>query len=193
MWRSRVCYFFDFALCPPLAIGFARFATMDAVAPNLALAAFWSLAGLAAWTFIEYWVHRALFHHAPILRAMHATHHTRPDLLEGSPPAILPFALIIVAGPAIPAFGAAAYSSLVAGLLTGYLGYSFMHYAAHHLRFGGQGYAARAKRWHMLHHFGPMDRNFGVTSGFWDRAFGTAADVPPARAAARDHDRGATA
>ena len=165
-------------------LGFAGAAWRGAGATGLAGAALWALAALAAWTFIEYWVHRALFHHAPILRAMHMTHHARPDLLEGSPPATLPLGLIVLTSPVFAMSGIFVYSSVMVGLLAGYVGYSFMHYAAHHVHSRRAGYIARARRRHMLHHFGPMDKNFGVTSGFWDHVFGTAFDTARERKAA---------
>ena len=174
---ARLNYFFDFALCPPLIAYFAHLAWRARVGDVLFGAALWCLAGLALWTFIEYWVHRTLFHHAPILREMHGAHHRQPELLAGSPPAILPLALIALAFALFGAFGPAIFAPIQTGLLTGYLFYSFMHYAAHHVRSRRLHYLVALKHWHMRHHFGPQDKNFGVTTAFWDHVFGTALDT----------------
>ena len=180
---TRFNYFFDFALCPVLIAWFACLAYRGHGTPSLLLASSWCLAGLAMWTFIEYWVHRALFHHAPILREMHATHHRQPELLVGAPPAILPAALVAFAFAIFGILGQATCETFLIGLLAGYFVYSFMHYAAHHVRSRRFRYLVVLKHWHMRHHFGPADRNFGVTTGFWDHVFGTAHD-PRAQAMA---------
>ena len=175
---AKLSYFFDFALCPILMAFFACRALSGSDRLSILEASFWSLAGAAMWTFIEYWVHRLLFHHAPLLRKMHATHHRHPDALVGAPPAVLPLALIVLAYGMFQSLGQSTYDAVLVGLLGGYTFYSFMHFAAHHVRSRRLSYLVHLKHRHMLHHFGPDDMNFGVTTIFWDRVFGTARTTP---------------
>ena len=58
------------------------------------------------------------------------------------------------------------------GWSLGYLAYDQLHWRAHH-RIPTTRYTSRLRQRHELHHYGHPQRNFGVTSGFWDRVFGT--------------------
>ena len=60
-----------------------------------------------------------------------------------------------------------------AGLSTGYLFYVLVHYAVHHRRPKRGSYLQRAQVRHLRHHHMPESGNFGVTTGLWDRCFGT--------------------
>lgn len=180
---DRFSYFFDFALCPPLA---ALFLWLGGRAGGgAAVLAGWGLIGLMAWTLIEYWVHRTLFHHAPMLRRMHGAHHDEPNAFIGAAPGLLPLILLGFACLFLPLLGAAACAGLSAGFQTGYLFYSCVHYATHHVIGDRGAYLKSAKRRHMLHHFAAADANFGVTTGFWDHVFATARDPRFPRAGSR--------
>jgi 4-hydroxysphinganine ceramide fatty acyl 2-hydroxylase len=64
----------------------------------------------------------------------------------------------------------------MAGLVNGYLFYSFIHYSIHRFR-----PPKRFKRlWshHTLHHYKYGEKAFGVSTLFWDRVFGT---LPPGK------------
>ena len=58
-------------------------------------------------------------------------------------------------------------------MLVGYLVYVFVHHASHHLRIAPGHILYRARMRHLAHHHRD-DSNYGVTTGLWDRAFGTA-------------------
>jgi sterol desaturase/sphingolipid hydroxylase (fatty acid hydroxylase superfamily) len=175
MKMSRFGYFSEFILFPPLILIAAALAYRNA-APVQPM--FWALfygAGIIAWTLIEYVLHRALFHHAPILSRVHELHHDSPDDLIGTPAWASAFiGVIAVAIPASLVFGFDLGIAATAGLVTGYLWYVFVHYAAHHWRPRRDSYLYRARVRHARHHHLSHDGNFGVTSGFWDRVFGTA-------------------
>jgi sterol desaturase/sphingolipid hydroxylase (fatty acid hydroxylase superfamily) len=64
-------------------------------------------------------------------------------------------------------------TGLTAGLATGYLWYMVVHHATHFWIGRRDSYLYAAKRRHALHHHRDGERNFGVTTGFWDRVFGT--------------------
>jgi sterol desaturase/sphingolipid hydroxylase (fatty acid hydroxylase superfamily) len=57
--------------------------------------------------------------------------------------------------------------------MLGYLWYVSVHHIVHHWKAEPGTYAYALKRRHMLHHHFDDMGNFGVTSGFWDRVFGT--------------------
>lgn len=143
----------------------------------------WVLAGSAAWTLIEYVLHRFVLHGLPPFSRWHAEHHSRPTALIASPTlfsaalfatlAVLPGWYLLGAWPAC---------ALTLGLTTGYLAYGLTHHATHHpppwLR-GRSAWLLRRRRWHALHHgaaasgSASKQGNFGVISGFWDSVFRT--------------------
>jgi sterol desaturase/sphingolipid hydroxylase (fatty acid hydroxylase superfamily) len=135
-------------------------------------------AGAVLWTFIEYWVHRALhMRDFPLLPAVHARlraahikHHQNPSELPGGTlysSAIL--LAVVIVGFAVPAV-----SSLFLGVLFGYLVFIVLHYAEHHgVRLGGP-IVGRLAANHLVHHRGGQLRKFGVSSNLWDLVFGTA-------------------
>jgi sterol desaturase/sphingolipid hydroxylase (fatty acid hydroxylase superfamily) len=52
----------------------------------------------------------------------------------------------------------------------------------HHWAVRPDSYGFRLKRRHALHHYFDDHGNFGVSSGFWDKVFGTDINVKAARA-----------
>jgi len=174
MRRDQALYFFDFVLCPILIAYYSLDAIASGGGGQSLNAIFWCFCGLVLWTFIEYWVHRGLFHHAPGLREMHEVHHRLPELLIGAPPAILPCTLVLLGYILFSTLGPLIHSSICAGLLTGYLVYSFVHYATHHIEHARVEYLVTARRKHLQHHYSSGRHNFGVTTDFWDHVFGTA-------------------
>jgi sterol desaturase/sphingolipid hydroxylase (fatty acid hydroxylase superfamily) len=140
--------------------------------------------GIAAWTLLEYVLHRGLFHlvsETPWLRRipylLHGVHHESPRddsrlFMPPVPGAIIIFILWIIFYLLLGEFSFA----FVAGLVNGYLFYSAMHYSMHV-------YPAPKllrKLWahHALHHYKYPDKAFGVSSRLWDRVFGT---MPPGK------------
>ena len=66
-------------------------------------------------------------------------------------------------------------SALSLGIVTGYLAYGVTHHATHHWR-ANNAWLKRRKRWHVLHHRQHEQPGcYGVSSGFWDHVFGSAA------------------
>ncbi|CBI31057.3 dihydroceramide fatty acyl 2-hydroxylase FAH1 [Vitis vinifera] len=144
--------------------------------------------GLFIWTFLEYTLHRFLFHIKTksywgntIHYLLHGCHHKHPmdGLRLVFPPAAaailcLPFwnLMKLLSPPSVA-------PTLFGGGLLGYVIYDVTHYYLHHGK-PSKGITQNMKRYHMNHHFRIDDKGFGITSTFWDRVFGT---LPPAKAA----------
>jgi len=115
--------------------------------------------GLAAWTLAEYITHRFVLHAlAPV---QHGIHHARPqDAIDKIFWQVwLAFAVLYLT----------AGGATLAGVLVAYAWYLFVHYCAHH---NPALLPASLLRHHLDHHRFAR-RNFGVTTRFWDRVFGT--------------------
>ena len=140
--------------------------------------------GVAAWTLLEYILHRFAFHiqtpiRNPRLRdfvyASHLAHHASPR--DPNQLLVLPaYGLVISA----VLFGlmTALFRSLfsaagvMAGIWAGFLYYEAVHYRVH-FSLSGSGLIARQRRAHFYHHFTNNKKCFGVTSPIWDYVFGT--------------------
>jgi sterol desaturase/sphingolipid hydroxylase (fatty acid hydroxylase superfamily) len=132
-------------------------------------------AGLVTFSFVEYAIHRWLFHApAGLMASMHQAHHDAPE-----DHAALPFftstgvAALAWWGLA-PLVGSALASGFLCGLLTGYFCYGALHHLEHSVRLTSVPFRWLQRRWavHAVHHR-LVDANYGVTTSFWDRVFGT--------------------
>jgi len=156
-----------------------------------------TIAGLIAWTLVEYVVHRYMLHGLAPFNRWHAEHHRRPAARIGSPIVLSASLLFLFAAlPAWSMFGGWVAAALTLGLATGYLTYGLAHHATHHRipfidghRNGVEPFRAgwrtaltkswlrQRRRLHVMHHAvrsDPQSVHFGVTTAFWDRVFGTA-------------------
>ncbi|MBK8014044.1 MAG: sterol desaturase family protein [Deltaproteobacteria bacterium] len=137
--------------------------------------------GLLAWTLMEYWLHRLVFHYAPsshfgkrLIWYAHGVHHDWPNdkLRLVFPPAVsLPIAVLawILFTMVFGEFDR--YAAFV-GLVSGYLAYDMLHYYAHH--FVPSTRAGRyLRKYHLMHHHGDEDAKYGVSSPLWDLVFRT--------------------
>jgi len=71
------------------------------------------------------------------------------------------------------ATGIAVGGGLTGGLIVGYLWFATVHHGVHHWQPAPESYLYRAKRRHLIHHYSRRPCNFGITTGFLDRVFGT--------------------
>jgi sterol desaturase/sphingolipid hydroxylase (fatty acid hydroxylase superfamily) len=141
------------------------------------------LAGVAAWTLLEYLLHRWVFHFKPRAGAelqadlsflVHGVHHDYPydaDRLV-MPPVVAVVIALAVGFPLHAALGPRLFPPVFAGLIAGYLWYDLTHYAVHHLK-QRTALGRVQRRNHYLHHFRHPDRLFGVTTPIWDFVFRT--------------------
>jgi len=130
------------------------------------------LAGLCVFSFMEYVVHRWVFHGAaqPLARG-HASHHLDPRGYEALPFFVPALVLFCVTGLCVLWMRASDAWVLSSGIAFGYVAYGVGHYMIHHRRFRHP----LVRRWaarHHIHHHHP-ERNFGVTSSLWDALLGT--------------------
>ena len=158
-------------------------------ATALPLVAALFVAGILIWSFVEYSMHRWVFHYEPrstwgkrMHFMLHGVHHDYPNdasRLVMPPSVSIPLAILFF-GIFLLAFGRFT-PALYAGFLAGYLFYDSLHYATHHFAMK-RGLLLWLKRYHMRHHYQDEESGFGVTPPLWDYAFGTKADGarPPA-------------
>jgi sterol desaturase/sphingolipid hydroxylase (fatty acid hydroxylase superfamily) len=112
-----------------------------------------------AWTLVEYATHRFVLH--AIARAQHGLHHARPQ----EPIDKIFWQIWLAFG----VLNLMAGGATLAGVLVAYAWYLFVHYCAHH---NPAMLPASVLKHHRDHHRF-ANRNYGVTTKLWDRAFGT--------------------
>jgi len=141
--------------------------------------------GILIFTFIEYAVHRWLFHRKVPASVqgkvqsflMHGYHHhypMDPTRLVLPPLVTLPLALAVFS-VLVGALGPPG-NYIFAGITLGYVCYDSLHYCSHHSR-TKRGPLAWLRRYHALHHRSAQPNRFGVSSPLWDRVFGTYGSV----------------
>jgi hypothetical protein len=151
------------------------------------LAALFFAAGAAAWTLVEYAVHRYVLHgRFPAGRGivgdllhkyfdhLHWEHHARPwdgNHVNGTIRDTLPFAALFAG----LSFLAPLYTLpvMVAGVLQAYIAEEWVHHSVHFYNLRNR-YFQYIKRHHLYHH-SPKGGNvgYGLTNGFWDIVFET--------------------
>jgi sterol desaturase/sphingolipid hydroxylase (fatty acid hydroxylase superfamily) len=173
MRLSNVAYFGDFVGCPVaiLAMGCETIPRQGfaAVAGWLAAAA----AGVIAWTLLEYAIHRWIYHRWLPFKRYHDMHHAEPEAQVGAPSFISIALILAFVGAPLCVFGIAFAGAVTTGVLIGYAGYILVHHAVHHWKPAAGSPFYGLRRLHARHHYAPMPSNFGVTTSFWDRVFGT--------------------
>ena len=128
--------------------------------------------GLFAFSFIEYFFHRWMFHtRVPLFEQGHRTHHEQP-LGYDSLPFFLPAVVLLTLAGLFALIMPTGFALLMAGAITfGYIIYGLSHFIIHHVRFKHPW----LRRWagaHHVHHYHP-DSNFGLTTPLWDVLLGT--------------------
>ena len=136
--------------------------------------------GLFFFTFVEYTVHRFVFHmeitskiKEKIQYGAHGVHHEYPNdqkRLVMPPVLSIPIATLVL-GFFYLFMGNYAFS-FVGGFLAGYGLYLFVHYIVHAWKMPKNRFKT-LWLYHNIHHFQNEEVAFGVTSHFWDRVFGT--------------------
>ena len=153
--------------------------------------------GLFVWTFIEYTLHRFIFHYPAksefgnrMVYLVHGLHHEDPAdptrLVMPPVPAAI-YALLLF--PIFRTFIGATYAeAFIAFFLVGYLAYDYVHFFIHH--FSPRTSAGKfLKKHHLMHHFSNYDSRWGVSNPLWDFVFSTTGS----RAASKDRSKDAAA
>ncbi|WP_250630838.1 sterol desaturase family protein [Rhodoflexus caldus] len=136
--------------------------------------------GLFVFSFVEYTVHRRVFHMEPdtprkakLQYTMHGVHHEYPkDKDRLAMPPLLSLTISSVLGVLFYWLMGDYMFGFLPGFLTGYAAYLFVHYAVHAF--------APPKNFlkvlwinHGIHHYKDHDKAFGVSSPLWDWVFRT--------------------
>jgi cyclopropane-fatty-acyl-phospholipid synthase len=172
--HGRVAYWADFGIYAVALAGSTLTVVVISPADRLPMLAALVGTGLAAWTLIEYGVHRFVLHGMEPFRAWHARHHARPAAYVSTPtPVSAGLIALLVFLPAELLGGWLPASALTLGVTAGYFAYALTHHAIHHWP-ARSAWMARRKRWHALHH--RTRARYGVTGEFWDRVFRSAGD-----------------
>jgi len=176
--HSKAAYAADFILYSG-AIGVLLVTLMYVTPLNLTwMAMGYGLLGLAAWSVIEYVLHRFVLHGLEPFKGWHIAHHQRPSALMGTPTVLsATLFVLLVYLPTWWMAGLWRASALTMGLLMGYLVYSLAHHAMHHRtrQWPGLGIWLRHHRhWHAKHHQSTTPCCYGVTSSLWDHVFASA-------------------
>lgn len=192
-----VAYFQYPAILAYLALGFAAIGVYlwkpAPLAPSLIAFGFATFIYPLAWYALHRWVlHSRWMFKVPLLastwKRIHYDHHQDPNHLEvlfGALHTTLPTIALFTApaGYAIGSFwGAdaaigAAMVAFATGLFTTCL-YEFVHCIQHLAYKPKSKLLAEMKKRHMAHHFHDENGNYGITTFFWDKAFGTFYDRP---------------
>jgi sterol desaturase/sphingolipid hydroxylase (fatty acid hydroxylase superfamily) len=140
------------------------------------------LIGIFIFTFVEYWMHRSLYHmgtnsdwKAKFQYTMHGVHHEYPKdkTRLALPPALAIIIAVVLFSLFFVMMGEAAYA-FFPGFLVGYTGYLTVHFCVH-------AYAPPKNLFkslwinHSVHHYKDGKFVFGVSSPLWDYVFGTMA------------------
>ena len=142
------------------------------------------VAGIFVWSFIEYVLHKYIFHFdaksefgKKIHFIFHGVHHDYPSdsrRLVMPPSVSIPLAALfyfifmyLVGGVYVLPF--------FSGFIIGYLFYDLTHYAIHHFNMHNK-FWLEIKNHHMLHHYHDQDKGYGVSSPLWDLVFGSMFD-----------------
>lgn len=148
--------------------------------------------GVFIWTFLEYALHRFVFHvqipiRNPHLRDIvngsHLLHHASPRdptiiLVHtgyGMTISSLLFGLLYAVF-----LNASSAAVVLTGIWAGFLYYEAVHYRVH-FSLSATRLIAWQRRKHFHHHFTTNKRWFGVTTPLWDYVFGTTAESAPMR------------
>lgn len=185
--EAQLRHFQGYFFYPPLMVLAIALAIATGIAWQRLLAAY--VLGLVAWMFIEYGMHRILFHAEVrgqlwrFLPWVHQKHHEEPrdvDLIISPIWFSLPFTLlfILILWALIRNLHLAL--TVQSGIVSGYLWYEFVHYSAH-CRQPRTRLMRYLKNYHLLHHHTKDTIWFGVTSPAIDLLFGSYKRFAPQR------------
>jgi dihydroceramide fatty acyl 2-hydroxylase len=149
---------------------------------SLAMGVLMVAAGWLAWTLVEYWLHRELFHWTPpgafgerMHFILHGVHHKWPrDAFRlVMPPAVSISLFFLFLWLWQATLGRYALT-FHAGFTIGYMFYDVTHYFMHHGHSEWE-WLRKLRKHHMVHHSPKLEneKKFGVSTTLWDHVFGT--------------------
>ncbi len=185
-------YRLDFLLYAMLNVAVALVLVTSSPWSGRAALLLWAAGGIAAWSLLEYLLHRFVLHGLAPFSHWHSQHHLRPKALMAAPIGLsLSLFVILASLPAWWLVGGWPALALTQGLLLSYLGYGLVHHATHHKNptwLCQTQWMRRRRICHAMHHANyQIDSHgdirsashFGATSSFWDMVFCTGSQVRP--------------
>jgi 4-hydroxysphinganine ceramide fatty acyl 2-hydroxylase len=140
------------------------------------------IVGFIAWGFLEYALHRWLFHGRPSMaRRGHARHHADDTALISTPVLVVMAAAAVTSAMLSMVFPTGVTCLFVFGLYAGYNYYALLHHLQHR-RGSVLACLAGLERAHQIHHH-RHTVNYGVTTTVWDHLLGT---FQPSRESGKD-------
>ena len=137
---------------------------------------FFFVAGLFAWTLLEYIIHGVLAHsHRTFVTPLHNEHHVDPRAVFAMR-AWIPTASVLMV--LLMIFGMVPGMIFLFGIAAGFAVYEYVHYRIHFAS-PASAVEARLRARHLAHHMKEPDAIFGVTTRIWDVVFGS--EPPPER------------
>jgi cyclopropane-fatty-acyl-phospholipid synthase len=175
MRPSKLIYYSDFYVYPPVIVGLAAVGVAHATWTDRTEWLCVVAAGYLIWTLMEYVLHRSVLHKKTYFAPLHGQHHSAPLSFIATPPWV---SVLVLSGlflfPVWWYFGFDVADGLTVGVMTGYWWYGIVHHVIHHhVQRASPSYFNELRAWHMRHHYSPQRGNFGVTTPFWDYVFGT--------------------
>ena len=130
------------------------------------------IGGLFLWTFLEYFLHKILYHEiSSPLKTGHDLHHDEPRSLLGVPWYLTAVILVGIYFGLSKLFNPYLTGAVMSFTWLGYIGYCFVHHSVHHFNWKNRWFL-EARKHHLIHH-AKNDVNWGIVTDFWDRVFGT--------------------
>jgi len=139
------------------------------------------VAGIFVWSFIEYVLHKYIFHFdaksefgKKIHFIFHGVHHDYPSDSRRlvMPPTVSLLLAAIFYFLFRTVIGLQDVHPFFAGFLIGYLFYDMTHYAIHHFNMHNK-FWLTLKNHHIKHHYQNPGKGYGVSSPLWDIISGT--------------------
>lgn len=167
---------------------FAGFTSSQPISRHVFMGAV--LFGLAYWTWLEYTLHRFVFHGIPTnsrlgIRAhfwLHGQHHKFPRdpmrLVFPTAAALAIAAIVLGCWSIVCPFHLAV--AITVGIGIGYMWYDLSHYYIHHGN-PTSGFFKRLKDAHRSHHYKDSTKGYGISNKLWDDVHGTRENIPGKR------------
>lgn len=157
---------------PSLAVVFVIWLWLHSSGRGWATGMLMLIVGLAAWTLLEYLLHRFMLHGLEPFRGWHEQHHRQPDLPMRTPVLFSLMLLLALVLPPLLLPDAAAYTAAFSGgLILGHLLQETVHHRLHASPPPKTGWLRGRWLHHDVHHRRDQSINFGTLSDFWDRLF----------------------
>jgi sterol desaturase/sphingolipid hydroxylase (fatty acid hydroxylase superfamily) len=169
--ESKLNYWANYVIYAIMIVFFLAYDGMRLGVSAYSMVGLWAI-GYFVWTFSEYVFHRWMYHMGlPLTVEGHMKHHDDPTALIAMPFIVSPLLFLPIHGVFSVWLQIAGFSSVLSGWFGGYAIYSLMHHSLHHYKMPFS-WLRHLQSQHRIHHALP-DANFGVTTRFWDRVFGT--------------------